>query len=243
MAAIRRKLAMGSRVQDFFRAHPSTQPAHVEMLARLDQRLARSDVLALQQRAGAEQERAAVDRRAEIRRTTQQELLPHLVKVGQELGRERPELAGHFRTADGNAPLRTFADVTRAMLALAQANRELFESRGLAQTLLDDLTKAVADFDQTTEHAHQGRRDHVGATADLRDVTREIVGLVVELDRLNRYRFRKDAELRAAWRSARDVAGPFTPGAATSSEGEAPPESPAPLQSESPRVAGQSPAA
>lgn len=102
-------------------------------------------------------------------------------------------------------------DLTKGMLALAEANRELFITKGLSGTLLDDLRAAVTGFDKATGESHAGRRDHVGASADLREVAREVLKLVAQLDGLNRYRFRADPELKAAWNSARDVIGPFTP--------------------------------
>ena len=49
---------------------------------------------------------------------------------------------------------------------------------------------------------------HVGARADLEAVTEDLMELVALLDGLNRYRFRNNAELTAAWESARNVVGP-----------------------------------
>ena len=64
-----------------------------------------------------------------------------------------------------------------------------------------------------------GRREHVGASADLRAVATEIAEQVRLLDGLVRYRFGDNAELMGAWASARNVLGPFRskaePGAET----------------------------
>ena len=125
---------------------------------------------------------------------------------------EKTDLAGKFRPPYASAPVRTFADMTRGMLTLAIGEKELFVAKGLSRTLLDDLNEAFSEFEKATVAAHEGRRYHVGATADLREVKREIVRLVDQLDGLNRYRFRSDPELRAAWRSAREVIGPFGTG-------------------------------
>jgi hypothetical protein len=54
-----------------------------------------------------------------------------------------------------------------------------------------------------------GRREHVGASADLRAVATEIAEQVRLLDELVRYRFGDNAELMGAWASARNVEGPF----------------------------------
>jgi hypothetical protein len=79
----------------------------------------------------------------------------------------------------------------------------------MSATLLDDLTAALGEFEQTLEAARAGRRDHVGASADLQAVTVEIAEQVRLLDGLVRYRFTANAELMAAWASARNVLGPF----------------------------------
>ena len=49
----------------------------------------------------------------------------------------------------------------------------------------------------------------MGASADLQAVITEITEQVRVLDGLVRYRFSDNAELMAAWASARDVLGPF----------------------------------
>jgi hypothetical protein len=172
-------------------------------------RLARADTLARQQEAGTLAERASIQQRAELRRAIQEEFLPLLVRVGQSLGAENPDLAGRFRMPGSHAPHRTFVDSTRRMLAIAMEDRARFEAGGLTASFLDDFTAIVGSFEAATGEAHRGKEDHVGAVADLRAVTDEIVKLVGKLDGLNRYRFRKDPELRAAWESARDVVGPF----------------------------------
>ena len=86
---------------------------------------------------------------------------------------------------------------------------ELLVSRGMSGTLVDDLATALAQFEKTLEATRAGRRDHVGASADLQAVITEITEEVRVLDGLVRYRFSDNAELMGAWASARDVLGPF----------------------------------
>ncbi|HEV8357139.1 MAG TPA: hypothetical protein VGQ17_10285 [Gemmatimonadales bacterium] len=109
----------------------------------------------------------------------------------------------------GNAPHKTFFTAASAMLARAVQEKDLLLGLGLGESFLDELARNVAEFDEVTTQAHEGRRSHVGARADLSAVTDEIQDLVVVLDGLNRTRFRDDAELLAAWESARNVVGPF----------------------------------
>ena len=44
--------------------------------------------------------------------------------------------------------------MTRAMLDLATANRDLFVAKGLSRMLLDELTHAISAFEQATAMAH-----------------------------------------------------------------------------------------
>ena len=65
------------------------------------------------------------------------------------------------------------------------------------------------DFAQTLESSREGRRGHVGASADLKAVAREIKAQIRVLDGLVRFRFGDQPELMGAWASARNVLGPF----------------------------------
>ncbi len=89
------------------------------------------------------------------------------------------------------------------MLEKATAQKALLVSRGMSAQLVDDLTAALTKFEQTLEATGAGRRDHVGASADLESVLSEITEQVRLLDGLVRYRFRDNAELVAVWGSAR----------------------------------------
>jgi hypothetical protein len=86
--------------------------------------------------------------------------------------------------------------------------RELFLQHGMSATFLDELTKLVDQYEQVVDQKLAARSAHIGASADLEAVTAELMLVVQLLDRINRVRYRKDRELLAAWRSARDVAWP-----------------------------------
>ncbi len=204
-AIIRRKLSMAVRAMDFAQAHPSTDASYVSVVTRLKERLDRADALAIQEHAGLEGEHAAHAQRDELRRTIQREQLKHLARVAEMAAKEHPELAGMFRYPDPNAPHRTFITAAKAMLAAAEPHKELFLSVGLGEGFLEQMAQAITQFDQSTETAHSGQRDHVGARADLAVVADECVKLARLLDGLNRARFRNDPELLAAWESASAV--------------------------------------
>ena len=103
------------------------------------------------------------------------------------------------------------------MVEKATAQKELLVSRGKSPMLLDALAGALGEFEKTLEASREGRRNHpslrsgqvVSASADLKAVAAEIKEQVRVLDGLVRFRFGENAELMAAWASARNVLGPF----------------------------------
>jgi hypothetical protein len=207
-ADVRRKLAMVARVREFSRANPSDDPSHATLLGRLEDRLNRADALAIQERAGRIAERAAKLRRDELRRAMHFQLLRHLVRVGEVAAKQEPGLVGKFRLRSPNATHKDFLVSAKAMLADGVANKDLFVGLGLSAPMLDDLGKALTQFEGVTESGSGGRSDHIGARADLDAVTAEALDLVELLNTFNSYRFREDPELSAAWNSARSVIGP-----------------------------------
>jgi len=51
----RRKLEMGRQVLEFSRVHPSTDPAHLALMARLERLMARAEELERQEKMEAEE--------------------------------------------------------------------------------------------------------------------------------------------------------------------------------------------
>lgn len=204
----RRKLEMAVRVRDFTRAHPFSDPVHAAVVARFEERLARAQALAVQEQAGRLDAASASRHRREVRRGLETELMRYVVRVGEMVARERPELAGRFKAPEHSANNAVFLARAWDLLNLAKANQELLASHGLTSTQLDNLGSAVTRFEGSTEKANAGRREHVGARADLSSVTTDLLELVGLLEVLNHTRFHDDAELLASWESARNVAGP-----------------------------------
>ena len=132
----------------------------------------------------------------------------YVVRVGEMVAREHPELAGRFKAPDHNTNNAVFLARAWDLLNLAKTNQELLASQGLTSTQLDTLASAVTRFEGSTEKANAGRREHVGARADLSSVTTDLLELVGLLEVLNHTQFHDDAELQAAWESARNTAEP-----------------------------------
>jgi hypothetical protein len=204
-AKSRRKIEMGTRALEFSRAHPDASPGYTAAVARLEERLARADQLAAQQRAGQLEVRAATARKVELRRAMTRAHLVHLAQAAKIAGREVPELAQKLVLKPRARSYLAFRTAARGMAAEAQNQREVLVKHGLVETVLDSLNEALDQFDAAMEQATGGRQAHVGASAELKAVADEVVQIVNVMDGLNRYRFMNDAELLAAWESASNV--------------------------------------
>ena len=213
LAVLRRRLEMAVRVRDFLRAHRTEGNqgggAEAAAFARLEELLARAEVLAAQQRAGVVAQRGSTAQRAEVRRALQSQLLRYLSAVGRVAARQNTELGAQFRLPATRATNQAFLTLARGMLTKATEQEDLLVSHGMSEQLLDDLAAALTAFEQTLEATRAARREHVGASADLDAVFSEISQQVRLLDGLVRYRFGDNAELMGAWASARNVEGPF----------------------------------
>lgn len=206
---IRRKLEMAVRVRDFGRAHPFADPSHVAVVARFEEGLARTQALAVQEQAGRLDSVAATRHRKGVRRQLEIDLMRYLARVGEVAAKDHPELAGRFRAPHHNANNATLLARAWDMLNLAKANQDVLVGYGLAGSQLEDLATTLTRFEAATEKANAGRRNHVGARADLQSVTAQLMDAIGLLEVLYRTRFRDDAERLASWESARNVVGPF----------------------------------
>jgi hypothetical protein len=196
---------MADRVRQFCEAYPSTDATYAPMVARLAERIDRMEALLGQELEGVLHAHSSVVRRKALRRRLQQELLRHLVTVARVAVSKDQGVAqlcdlppAHLT----NEALRVFA---RQKLEQGQARADLLARYGLAEKLLEDLAAAVDEFDETLAESNEGRRNHVGARAELKAVSDELMQLVEMLDGLNRYRFSETPEFRVAWESARRV--------------------------------------
>ena len=223
-AQLRRRLEMAVRVRDFLRAHRTAGVPEQAALARLEELVQRAEALVGQQRAGVVAARSATEHRAQVRRALQGKLLRYLTAVGRVAARENAELGAQFRLPRTRGANLAFLGVARGMLEKATAQKALLMGRGMSEQLLEDLTAAITEFEQTLEATRAGRRDHVGASTDLGAVLSEISEQVRLLDGLVRYRFGDNEELMGAWTSARSVFGPRRSHAEAPADGGAPGE-------------------
>jgi hypothetical protein len=207
-AKTRRTLEMATRVLNFSRAHPDPSQGPVAALSRLEAILARAGQVAIQQRDGISEVRAATKQKEAIRRTIRRTHLLHLSRVAEAAGKERPELEQKFVLAPEGTPYLAFRTATRGIAAEAEKEKELLLKHGLVESALQSLTQALDQFDRAVERGTSGRQAHVGARAELKAIADEVNQMVRFMDGANRYRFAGDPESLAAWESVSNTFGP-----------------------------------
>jgi hypothetical protein len=204
-AKTRRKLEMGANALAFSQAHPDPSPGYAAALARLEDRLVRGEQLASQQLGGIIGVHSAAARKRDLLRTMRRAHLAHLNRVARVAERDLPELRQKFMLRRGTIPYLTFRTAARGMADEAESLKEELVKHGLADTILQSLAQALAEFDDVVEQGIQSRRAHVGASAELDVVADDVVRIVRSMDGLNRFRFAHAPELLASWQSASNV--------------------------------------
>jgi hypothetical protein len=222
-SSTRRKLEMADRVREFSRAHPFSDPSHQAVVTRFEERLAKGHELAVQELSGRRESTAARRHRKEVRRALHNDLARYFAKLGEVAGRAHPDLIGQFEGPGNHASNAAFLTRAWDLLNLAKANRERLANYGLGGTQLDDLAAALTRFEAAAVKANAGRLLHVGARAELLEVTAELTAMAGLLDALNRGRFREEPESLAGWESARQEFNPTRKRAEPEDAGPTPP--------------------
>ena len=204
---IRRKLEMAARVREFTRARTATEPGYAPVLTKFEDLLTRAEAIAARQHQGQVDAQGTRARRQELRRQLHFQMLHYLVAVGSVANKDQAELAARFKLPNSNVSNTAFLTSVKALLAAAETQRDALVKEGMAQALLDDITRLVAEFEATSEAQRTARRDHIGARADLDVITTELVEQVKVLDGITRYRFGNDPEVMAEWKAAKQLFG------------------------------------
>jgi hypothetical protein len=207
-ATLRRRLETARRVRDFLRAHKTDTVGEGLGLAKLEALIERAETLGEQQRAGLVTFRSSTKDRKGLRRALVTKLLLYLRALGG-LGNGENGESLQFELPPFNGSFQALLTTGREMVERATGQKDVLLSRGMPPTLLDDLAATLDGVEKTIEATRAGRRDHVGASADLDAVGVELKKQLRALDGMVRYRYGDNAELMGAWRSAHNVLGPF----------------------------------
>jgi hypothetical protein len=199
------QLEMGVRALDFSRAHPDENPGSALAVTGLDERLRAAEGLARDQQEGQRRVHSATARKRELRQLLNETHLGHLTRIAKAAARELPELEEKFAFRRDRVPYIVYRTTAQRMAAEAVTHKELLVKYGLADTAMQGLTQSLADLDAAMQEGVEGRLAHVAATAKLDALAGEVVELVQGMDGLNRFRFRDQPDMLAAWKSASAV--------------------------------------
>jgi len=188
----------------FGKAHPDPSAGFTAAQGALEAGVDRADALATQQRTGTIIEGAANGRKNRYRDKVLPPVLNHLIRVAVVASKDVPELARTFQMPDDDSYF-AFRTAIGSMAEAARVHLDLLVRHGLVESLLTSLEQTIVQLDQATAEADEGRRAHVGASADLEVVSHDLMKLVKVMDGLNRFRFADVAEKLAAWESASKV--------------------------------------
>lgn len=209
-AVTRRRLDRLDRVFGFSKLHLTEVQGYIEAVKQLGEQLDRVRELTTQSEAGDLAEAASIARKKAMRRIIENDHLAHIVRIARSVTPADPELKKRFRMPDKGISLQAFLPAARAMAAEATEKKPLLIGEGLPESFLDDLNTALDAYADAVNQKDIGRASHVGARAELKALTQEMGQLVKRLDSINRYRFREDQELLAAWKSVKDMSWPAT---------------------------------
>jgi hypothetical protein len=207
--SIRLKLDMAGRVRDFVVSHPFENAGYTAAGQRLGEQLDRAETLAQQFISGHRTVSGAIAAREQLVADIDQglALLGGLVRTA---ARREPELAPGIARPDRSGSLQAYLTRARVAVSTAVDHADLLVQVGMPADFPARLGALCDRFELAINEKHAGLSAHVGARAELRAVTAEIMGLVQQIDALVRFQARNDAETLAAWRSARNVGWPAT---------------------------------
>ena len=200
---------MMRRAAEFADAHPITDSGYTAAVTRLKAHVDQADTLAMLQESGSQRERAARDRRNTLRSTVRSQQLRRLCRIANAASKEHPELAGKYLLPTASEPNRTFIVKARVLLENATAQKDLLVSLGAGDNFLPAITAALDECDAMTATAHDALADHTGASAALLSVMKLSSDDIAVIDTFMKEHFGADPQTLAAWRAARNIAGPF----------------------------------
>jgi hypothetical protein len=198
---------MVGRAVEFLLAHPDPNPATGPVVTRLSGLRDRLEELARQHRTAQVAATAAVNLKSELRVGLEQQLAA-LRGIAQTAAVSDPGLTVHLRPLKAGVSEGTFLTTVRVAVAEALVRKDLLVGLGMPDTLLESMNGDLDRFEAALSRQQQALNAQIGAGAELALVSKDILGVVKHFDALHKLRFRKDPELLAAWKSARNVSWP-----------------------------------
>lgn len=197
------------RVREFGEAHASSFPAAslaAQKFAAVSAVITEVEAHAAAQSAGG----GAAQAGAGAKRAARADLRAQMVAIRDTalaLEEVTPGVSANFRIPRTNGD-QALLSAARAFVAAATPLKNDFVRRELPATFLEDLTAAVARFENAVNEKNANTDRRITATAAIGDGLGRGLKLVRELDPMVRNKFRGDPATLAAWASASRVARP-----------------------------------
>jgi hypothetical protein len=207
---VRLTVGMAEGALAFCREHSDGDPAIAPVADRLGILVRRSTDLLEQHRRSSTAVVTAIDDKVSLR-VAVEEGLAALGGIGRTASKTVPGITVHRKVPRPHASELTLVTNARVAVGEAAALKEKLVPFGLDDGLLQSMQVDVEAFSAAMARQRKALRDQVGAAEELRSVKSEILSVVKNLDALYRVRFRNNAELRRAWKTARNV-GWVSPG-------------------------------
>lgn len=133
----RRKLEMAERVREFTRARATSEPSYAPVLTKFQELVTRTEQIVARQHQGRLDAKGARDRRKDLRRMLQFQLVHYLVAVGSVATKDQAELAARFKLPSTNSTNTVFLTSVKALLVVAESQRDLLVQGGMEPALLE----------------------------------------------------------------------------------------------------------
>jgi len=196
------------KVRDFLLAYPFGSNPADQVAGKFVEKVNRAQALFTQQEAGELVSATSTEYRKSIRRQIVAVPARHVAKISKAVAAAHPEISvGHAISDLGRSQAKFVAKV-EVMLQEAQANLPLYIEHGLSEESLQELAQLLKAFQESIGQSNAGRRAHTGAQKELKELGRELMQMLGQLDGMMLYRLRNQPELQGAWESARNVAWP-----------------------------------
>lgn len=206
-ALIKAKLQVGDRVVAFHHDHPPMNEGMRVAVVTLEAALAEARRLDEMHRSGKTAAHVSVLTKAGLR-VTIRDGISLLVGLAESAMDVRKDVQIVIRAPYLKADAEQFVNDSREALIQARGAEEILTGFGLPEGLLADLDAAITQLTSRNREKELGRNMQVGATAGLDRVTAEVMRVLRQLDRLNRFRYRRDPDGLAAWQRARTLPYP-----------------------------------
>jgi hypothetical protein len=133
------------------------------------------------------------------------ELLRYLVAVGARAAKGRAELAARFQHPNSGASNQAYLTAARALMGVANEQKDVLVEAGMAPRLLEELEKQVSEFEAASTEARMARSAHIGARAELNVLVRDLMKEIRILDGMYRWSFARHPQVMVEWVAARDL--------------------------------------